>query len=318
MQILHRCASPRVAAKSTTPNNFQKLAGLQVVTATSLNCFKASLDKWWKDSYLIFHPDTDIYEATSANSSIDAHTILLSTLKMTSLWWPRSDARGIACLSSESIRYNYILCIRTTRGYHRWKLNWMSYAASAKHYPSWKPGNIYPEPGWNKLSSETVCNESLTSWLPAKSLADLVHRPTIYILPHRRSQASVRSCLTYTLYMIHPDPVPGRKTYRQRKKENNCINNTLRKRVSEWVSQSVLFSLNLSVSLSQPVSQPHVALHQCNCTCWKQGAGKDSRMRSLPFRFSACWCILAWLSSLPGNLCEIELIFKIKLYEIIV
>ena len=28
MQISHRCASPRVAAKSTTPNNFQKLAGL--------------------------------------------------------------------------------------------------------------------------------------------------------------------------------------------------------------------------------------------------------------------------------------------------
>ena len=32
MQILHRCASPRVAAKSTTPNNFQKLAGLTMPT----------------------------------------------------------------------------------------------------------------------------------------------------------------------------------------------------------------------------------------------------------------------------------------------
>ena len=28
MQLSHRCASSRVAAKSTTPNNFQKLAGL--------------------------------------------------------------------------------------------------------------------------------------------------------------------------------------------------------------------------------------------------------------------------------------------------
>ena len=33
MQISHRCASPRFAAKSTTPNNFQNLAGLLLLHA---------------------------------------------------------------------------------------------------------------------------------------------------------------------------------------------------------------------------------------------------------------------------------------------
>ena len=38
MQISHRCTSPRVAAKSTTPNNFQNLAGLhQAITWTSVD-----------------------------------------------------------------------------------------------------------------------------------------------------------------------------------------------------------------------------------------------------------------------------------------
>ena len=44
-----------------------------VVTATSLNCFKARLDKWWKGSDIMFNPDTKIHEVTSARSSRGAH-----------------------------------------------------------------------------------------------------------------------------------------------------------------------------------------------------------------------------------------------------
>ena len=51
--ISHRCASSRVAAKSTTPNNFQKLAGLVMPTAGKRTVSKIQLDphlaisQWW-------------------------------------------------------------------------------------------------------------------------------------------------------------------------------------------------------------------------------------------------------------------------------
>ena len=40
-----------------------------IVSAKSINSFKASLDKYWKDSQLMFDPDTYIHELTSAHVS---------------------------------------------------------------------------------------------------------------------------------------------------------------------------------------------------------------------------------------------------------
>ena len=45
-----------------------------IVSAKSINSFKARLDKYWKDSELMFDPDTNIHELTSARSSRRTHS----------------------------------------------------------------------------------------------------------------------------------------------------------------------------------------------------------------------------------------------------
>ena len=68
-------------------------------------------------------------------------------------------------------------------------------------YPQWLWKATVPRtiPEWNKLSSETVSADSLITFksrLSANPWADLVHPPTIRVLPHQRRPAFVRSWLT--------------------------------------------------------------------------------------------------------------------------
>ena len=44
------------------------------VSAKSINSFKARLDKYWKDAELMFDPNTNIHELTSARSSRRTHS----------------------------------------------------------------------------------------------------------------------------------------------------------------------------------------------------------------------------------------------------
>ena len=144
MQISHRCASPRFAAKSTTPNNFQKLAGLHM----------ASLDHSELKEYLnlpnmcFLSLFINLILLISPPSSLWIPPLLLASLPLPTWWPPRPPWPPT----------------------HQWPIAWDSPASVSVHFGLW---NSLLEKLWTVKQS--VWKKPWTTGLRTWSHIDLAH-----------------------------------------------------------------------------------------------------------------------------------------------